>query len=335
MKKRKDGRYVLTRQVDGQRIYFYGKSERECYKQYENFLANKNAPRSYGYYAEIWAGEHRETVGINTWESYKPRLEWLKELYKKPIDTVTCRDVQKIIDKKAAQGYSKSTLKKLRCVNSMILDTAIRDGTGIFNFSQALIIPRSAPKTARKMLNAQEIEKITEAADKEFGLYAYFLLWTGMRRGEALALQWKDIDTKKHTVSVTKAVEFVVNEPQIKLPKTDSGVRILPLPECLENRLKPLKKQNIESDYVFGGEKPLTKTMIRRRWNKYCMANGLNITQHQLRHTYATMLKDLNVSPKDAQQMLGHADYRTTMDIYTHFSDSAVDNVRRALERRE
>ena len=61
-----------------------------------------------------------------------------------------------------------------------------------------------------------------------------------------------------------------------------------------------------------------SETMLKRRWDKYLKMTGLNITQHQLRHTYATMLYRAEIDAKTAQKLLGHSDVGTTLNIYTH-----------------
>lgn len=327
MKKRKDGRFALQKRINGKRVTFYGKTEPECYKSYLEYEQTAGKPKTFGYYADLWEREHRDEVGTTTWQSYLPRLHDLEHLYSIPVKEITASDIQGIIKRMHAQHYSKSTMSKLKCVTSMILDTAIINNERITNFTPSLAIPRSAPKKKRKSLTEDELRTVNESYNDDFGLYAYFLLWTGLRRGELLALQWKDIDLKRKTVSVTKAVTYTSNQPEIKPPKTESGERTVPLPDCLVEKLQPKNKEW----YVFGGDKPLTKIMVRRRWENYCRTHGIDIDQHQLRHTYATILKQKHISPKDAQQMLGHADLRTTMEIYTHFTDDAVENVRNAL----
>ena len=329
MKKRKDGRYLLTKTIDGKRYSFYGKTEAECYKKMLEQKSGNEKPKTFGYYASLWESEHRDEVGTTTWQSYAPRVKDLEGLFDIPVSDITGGAIQGVLNAKARMKYSKSTLNKLKCVSSMILDCAVRHNERIVNFSSALKIKRNAPKTKRQMLTEEQIRTVNNSYNDEFGLYAYFLLWTGLRRGELLALQWKDINLEERTVSITKSVIYVSNQPEIKSPKTESGVRVVPLPECLAEKLRPGKRE----EYVFGGEAPMTKIMLRRRWDKYCAQHNMTITQHQLRHTYATMLKQKNISPKDAQQMLGHADLRTTMEIYTHFSSDAVTNVRNALNQ--
>ena len=328
MKKRKDGRYCLKKVIDGKAVFIYGQTEREVYRKLDELESgNYEKPKTYGEYAAEWAEEKREQIAFRTWNTYKPTLDKLSSVFKVPMSEISCPDIQSVINKAYSEGFGRTILLRIKSVNSMIIDYAIGKGERIINFTQSLRIPKNAKREERDALTDEEIAIVENSWQEKNGLYAYFLLYTGLRRGEALALQWRDIDFEKKEISITKAVEFKVNEPEIKLPKTKNGIRVVPLLDCLAEKLAPGKPD----EYVFGGAKPYTSTMSYKRWKAYQDATGIDITQHQLRHTYATMLCKVNVPAKDAQKLLGHADFKTTMNIYTHFQNSAVKTAQNAL----
>lgn len=328
MKKRKDGRYCLKKVINGETVYIYGKTEREVYKKLED-LENQGSKKqkTYGEYSEEWGTLKKDQIGHRTWNSYENVLKMLRDVCKKDITEVSCFDIQSVINKAYYDGYSKTVLLRIRSVNSMIIDYAIGQGERIINFTPAIKIQKNAKREERHGLSETEIKKVEDNWNTKYGLYAYFLLYTGLRRGEALALQWKDIDFGKREISITKAVEYKANQAEIKLPKTKNSIRTVPLIENLAEKLIPGEAE----EYVFGKEKPYSNTMACKRWSTYLKETGLEITQHQLRHTFATMLCKVNVSAKDAQKLLGHADYKTTMNIYTDFQKSAVKNAQNAL----
>ena len=66
-------------------------------------------------------------------------------------------------------------------------------------------------------------------------------------------------------------------------------------------------------------------------WKKYADESGVTCTSHQLRHAYATMLEENNISEKDAQYLLGHAQISTTKDIYTHIRESKKEKINAQL----
>ena len=163
-------------------------------------------------------------------------------------------------------------------------------------------------------------------------MFAYFLLNTGLRKGEALALKYSDLDFDKKTIHVNKTVEWVGNVPNIKNhPKTDAGIRDVPLLDCLIDVIE--HKNSDELLFPNASGELLRNGNFTRLWNKYRQETGLSITPHQLRHAYATILYDANIDIKTAQYILGHANIQTTMDIYTHLSQSRQDTAAEMLNK--
>ena len=172
---------------------------------------------------------------------------------------------------------------------------------------------------------------VKNSTDCTFGLLAYFLMYTGLRKGELLALQWKDIDFEKKEIYITKSVCHHNNVPHIKTPKTDSGNRTIMLLDCLSDKLKELKEQT-PTNYIFSGsDTPLTNSQFQCRWEKYQKESGLKITAHQLRHTFATILFEANIDVKDAQNIMGHSDISVTQNIYTHIRKKRMQDTANKL----
>lgn len=153
-----------------------------------------------------------------------------------------------------------------------------------------------------------------------FDFLAKFLLYTGCRRGEALALTPADVDFERKTININKTVEWIGNIPQIKYqPKTYAGFREIPIPDILFPELCNRSKQK----YIFQNSRGdlIENSRLTLDWNKLRKITGIKCTPHQLRHAYATMLFDAGIDVKNAQRWLGHSDIKTTLDIYTHLSD--------------
>jgi len=143
-------------------------------------------------------------------------------------------------------------------------------------------------------------------------------MYTGLRKGEALALQWEDIDFTNRQISVTKSVCHHNNQPHIKATKTKSGMRTVVLLDRVAEALQKIQTSD-KSIYIFSGtHTPLTNSQFQCRWEKYNQETGLSITAHQLRHTFATILFEAEINVKDAQNMMGHSDISVTQNIYTH-----------------
>ncbi len=166
----------------------------------------------------------------------------------------------------------------------------------------------------------------TNAENVDFGMWAMVEMCTGLRRGEINALRRCDIDFANKKISITQVTEFIGNRPQIKeCPKSENGIRDVPILELLEQPLRKMCRGLEPNDFLFGGEKPYSLTMIRRRWDKYCIAVDHTFRQHQLRHAYAKLLYCAGIDPKTMQRLLGHAKFETTMNIYTDFANEMTE----------
>jgi integrase len=189
-------------------------------------------------------------------------------------------------------------------------------------------VPKDLEKTPRQIASDEDIARVKASTDCTFGMFAYWLMYTGMRRGELLALTWEDVDVKARSISVTKSVYHVNNKPQVKQPKTASGYRTLPLLNKLMAKITP-GKGLVFPDPATGGL--MSNMHFQNLWSKYAEESGVTCTSHQLRHAYATMLEENNISEKDAQYLLGHAQISTTKDIYTHIRESKKEKINAQL----
>lgn len=329
-KQRKDGLYS-TRVTVGEgsnKIIktVYGKTQKVL-KEKIRIIKNEGIKEHNNFQriAEEWQEEKQKTVGHTTYRTYIPTVKKLSPLFDKSVEEIVADDVQKIINDLYVKRYSKTILLRVRLVYGMIIDYAITKNIKATNYIKQIKVPENAIRRTRQALTDKEIEIVNNSINKPFGLYAYIMLYTGFRRGEMLALQWRDIDIKNKTISITKAIEYKHNRPYIKEPKSKSGIRKVPI---LDNLLPYLQNTPENKNlYIFGGDSILSDTMIKRRWSKYTKVTGLDITQHQLRHSYATILYKAGIDPKTAQNLLGHADVQTTLNIYTHLKEEISQNV--------
>lgn len=148
------------------------------------------------------------------------------------------------------------------------------------------------------------------------------LMFTGMRRGEVLGLRWEDIDYERMLISVQRNVTFPSNQPVITTPKTQHGVRQIPLDKAL---IALLDKADDDIGFVIGGNVPITLTSYRNTYARIEKRVNLNgATAHVFRHSYLTLLDEAGVDPKTLQSIAGHGDINTTWNRYVHGRIKAI-----------
>jgi integrase len=332
-KKRSDGLRQKQVTINGKRHVFYGHSEREILQKIREYKEDATRGRRFEEVADEWAEEHLPTLAYNTQKGYKPALQRIVERFgDKLVKDITPRNISAFLDAFAKTGMARKTVTTQLLVTNLIMDRAVLDGDIDYNPCAAVKVPKGLRKDRREAPTEEEIDIVKHSLDKPFGLFAFFLLYTGCRRGEALALTYGDIDRRNKTISITKSVYHDSNKPKIKAPKTEAGTRQIVLLDVLADALPTGKKSDLLFPGADGGL--MSDTYCRHRWNAYCKATGLSITPHQLRHAYATILYEAGISDKDAQELLGHANISTTRDIYTHISKSRKQSVLNTLNQR-
>lgn len=190
--------------------------------------------------------------------------------------------------------------------------------------------------TKIKFLDENDMNKFLEAI-KEFPIIQYTALYTalytGMRISELLALEWSDIDFKNSTIMVNK--QFYKNK--LSIPKTYKSTRIIRVPSNVTTLLAKLKKESkIMSKIIFCGKTGSyinQNKFVRNYFKKAVKAIGKpDYNFHCLRHTYATFMLSHNKSIKFVQEQLGHSTPITTMNTYTHSTQSDYEQAMSLLE---
>lgn len=329
MKKRADGRFCKkVKMPDGTTKYFYSsesteiRAERDIQKQLLNYSVKEEKGKLLKQVTEEWQEHHYTTVTYATAERYDLYINVLNDYFaEKYIKEITAIDLEHFMQFLSIKQYSSKTIKDQLSVTKMVFRYATIHRY-VDNDVSAYISPsKGVPPKTRDALTENEVLMVEDSIECTFGLLAYFLLYTGLRKGEALALQWKDIDFENSIIHVYKSVYYESNTPCIKQPKTAAGKRDIILLDCLAKKLK----KGLLNDYVFGyGKQPMNKTYFSRHWEKYQKESGLKITAHQLRHTYATILFEADIKEKDAQALMGHSDIKVTQNIYTHIRQSRM-----------
>lgn len=321
--RRPDGLYEKVMTIDGKRIAFRAKKESDVYKKIREYEQKKADGPKFTEVAEMWYDDHWETLSPTTQNGYKFAYKEIKEYFANDyINQLTHKDINKYI-KQLDKSYARKTCATRLMLLNMIFKFAVVEDIIEDNPCSYITIPKGHTSKKRRAPTSEEINKIKLSIgvmykDFNVGLLAVFLLYTGCRKGEALALQYKDIDLNNSRISVDKYVYYVNNGGNIKRPKIEAGIREIIIP----NYLRPLLPKGKPSEYVFS---PTPDCIMKghffdKAWKSWRDQTGLDLSAHQLRHGYATLLHEADIDVKDAQDLLGHADISTTQNIYTEIS---------------
>jgi len=248
-------------------------------------------------------------------------------------------------------GLSARSVLYHHRILSEALSHAVNMGFLVRNAADVVRPPRPT-STQMKSLAPGDVPLFLEAARETpyFVIYST-LLYTGLRRGEALALRWRNLDLDFASLSVTEtAYKLGSGEYVIKEPKTPHSRRTVALPPSLALLLRQhrqdqgegyarLGRKLVEDDLVFARPdgSPIDPNAVTRTFAKMVRKVGLpHLRLHDLRHSHATLMLKAGIHPKVVSERLGHASINITLDTYSHvlpgLQEAAADRFDRMLE---
>lgn len=330
MKKRADGRCVkaITDPKTKKRVYFYGATMREVNMK---ILAHKNIAErglTFGELSNLWWDIEVENLSPSSIKGYKCATERITNTWRDwYISDITTSDINRFLTDLAKKGFAKKTVKNHKIIINRIFHFAVNQGSISLNPAREAEIPRNLKQTVRRPASVHDEEIIKASADVWF--LPYLALATGLRKGELLGLMWRDVDLDKNIIHVRRSIYYDPN-PIIKSPKTEAGVRAVPIIGPLRDEL--VKRKGKPNHFIFGGEEPMTDKAYRYAYQKFQKETGITATAHQLRKSYATMAVDANVPPDVLKTIIGHRDISTTLNIYAEVRDYRIQEAQALLE---
>ncbi len=358
--------YYRTRieDADGKRVTLYARTSEELYskvqaarKQIADAKFRKENP-TVAEYCEKWLLMQSAKVSPATLKGYSNSMEnyIIKPLGDMYMSDVTADDIRLALvpaSKKSAGLYGKINML-IKCVFYSAERSQIID----HNPTAGISAKGGTPAKGKAALTDEQVKILLDTV-RDLPPYTFVMigLFAGLRREEILALQWDCVflDVPTPYISVQRAWRTDHNRPVISnVLKTPAARRDVPIPKCLADRLREVKKNSI-SQYVIADSngEPLAASQFDRLWKyikvrtakdrtyykyvngqsiKYTVSAELgassrnnhnivysldfDVTPHQLRHTYITNLIAASVDPKTVQYLAGHENSKTTMDIY-------------------
>ena len=246
------------------------------------------------------------------------------------------------------QRLSSRSVRLVHLTLHGALKQAIFNDLILENVTEKCTLPKYRAKESRALTTDEQREFVEKIKNHPFELAYLFCLYAGLRRGEALALKWSDIDLEKMELHINKTVSRVKkmakddstrkSEIIIKSPKTSTSRRFVPiakelLPKIKSHRLRAQERKLAmgsdynKEDYIFVDLKgnPYDGSYLNILFQRI----GKDIftkpaTVHTLRHTFITRGAEANIPLKVMQKLVGHSKISITADIYTHISDAYI-----------
>ena len=316
---RKDGLFETIKTINGKRVAFRGHSCREVDQKLLAYREEKERGRLFPKVADEWEREHEKEVKEASRIAYRSSVRRLKAAFPGPVKEIKPIDVKRYLVGFEKQGYAAQTATRELSILRAILSYAVMAGDIDINPAAEVKISRGLPKQTREALTEdQEREVKVRWKDVEFGLFALFLLYTGMRRGEALAITYQDIDRKKGVILVNKKLSYASSSrPALEdWTKSENGIREVPL---LAPLAAALPKGRIGP--VFPGRDGgyMTNVELYKSWRRFCQDIGFSeqITPHCFRHSFATICYEAGLDPRQAAKICGDTP-ETLEKVYTH-----------------
>ncbi|MFJ1958269.1 tyrosine-type recombinase/integrase [Streptomyces microflavus] len=352
--RRKDGRYegavyVLTTSGTQKRVRVYGATRAEVHGKLTEAKAKDQqgipaADKAWklGDYLDYWLAEVvKPNRRPTTYELYEinVRLYIKPALGAVPLARLTVPLVQRFLNQRLADGLSVRKVQMLRETLSPALTRAMREEIVSRNVAMLVELP-GKQETDIVPWTPQEIIRFVTAAGSHKWFPAFLLVALyGLRRAEAIGLRWQDIDFANKVIHVRQQVFRANGEVQQGPVKTHAGRRDLPLLDAISARL--IKHQE-EYGYLSQDTGLVFTTSTGRMIEPYNFTRAFQailsrhsirrIKLHHVRHTAATILKNLGIPARDVQLILGHSDIAITQQIYQH---DTMDSRREALKLME
>ncbi len=312
--------------------------------------------RLFGDYAAEWYRVRKKPfVSASSQQSYRTALN--KHLFPvlgdRMLRAITSMQLQQLLN--GFSGCSASKITVILATLRGVFSSAKADRLIDTDPTASLVRPSASKPRQKTAFTPQQRQQIADVcATHPQGQFLALMYYLGTRPGEARGLRWGDIDWKAGRVSIERDIDYKDGCKPGEL-KTAASRRTVPLPAPLRAILAPLR--GLPDTYIAHGEKspcrPLAKSSAERLWVELMKAAGLVVpaedpgryassdirsewraivTPHALRHNYITMCWENGLDPYETMKLVGHTSITTTLNIYTHLSETQLSRTAARLD---
>ena len=314
-------------------------TKREAEEWLRNFLITQKADFDMKF-ADFWKMycadmETRLREHTMRTKKYIVDLKILPYFGNKRVNDITAADIRQWQNELIKMGYSPTYLKTINNQLSAIFNYAVRYYDLKSNPCAKAGSMGKSKAEEMDFWTGEEFRKFIDSVmNKRLSYMAFMTLyWTGMRMGELLALNPKDVDLEKRTISITKSYQRLGKKDVITPPKTPKSKRVITIPEFLAADIKDYMDSLYElqeNDRLF----PITKYYLEHEMQRGIKESGVKrIRVHDLRHSHASMLIELGFSPLEIANRLGHEKVETTLNTYSHLYPNKQTKLAERLDR--
>lgn len=290
--------------------------------------------------SHLWLETYKLTVKPQTYDATVTRLNRhiMPTLGNMKVDKITASDIQMLINR-LSKYYVNYTA--VRSVIRKVLQQGVLLGLIDYNSARDIILPRKQPNAKKKVkfIDPSDLKSFLEHLEtsqhKRYNLYFdavlyQLLLSTGLRIGEACALEWGDIDLENGTIAINKT--YNKNLKFLSTAKTQSGNRVISVDKKTLRSLKlyQMRQRQLFNEVGARVSEVVFATPTRKYFNASVRQSALDtrckeagierFTFHAFRHTHTSLLLNAGISYKELQYRLGHANISMTLDTYGHLS---------------
>jgi integrase len=239
--------------------------------------------------------------------------------------------VRAAVDRVMEAGYARRTVNRVLMRLKSLFREALHLELVARNPAESVRLKLGQEEKIGRALEPHEVARLLEAAEasrsKDMALLLRVILETGLRRGEALALQWRNIDLEAGELTVERAWVKVRGKGAFSEPKTRAARRKVPLSQSLLHRLKErreelleyLTPEEVDGLFLVGGVKPVDPDAFNHYLRRLTQKAGLGrVRVHDLRHTWATLALSRGIPLEVVSERLGHASPTITLNVYRH-----------------